>query len=105
MPSKIPTHRPNVPQVSRHRDYDRFARDAEAKAFYDSPEWQSFRRWKLSTDPLCEFCVELDRVTPATLVHHKTPLRDDWTKALDPANAKSSCDSCHSRHHRKSRSA
>ena len=102
MPSKIPTHRPDVPRVNRHRDYDRFARNPEAKAFYDSPGWQAFRRWKLATSPLCEFCLGVDRLTSATLVHHKTPLRDDWSQALDPANAKSACDPCHSRHHRKS---
>jgi 5-methylcytosine-specific restriction protein A len=79
--------------------YDK-ARYTEAEhRFYKSPEWRAARAQYLQDHPLCENCLAQDRVTPATLVHHKQRVRDHPELALDPANFKSLCDACHNPEH------
>ncbi|WP_172838120.1 HNH endonuclease signature motif containing protein [Terriglobus roseus] len=42
-------------------------------------------------------CLDEQRVTPATEVHHIIPIRTDPTKRLDRSNLMSLCKPCHSR--------
>lgn len=49
------------------------ARSAEAAAYrrlYKTARWQRLREAQLSTQPLCEWCLEREIVTEATEVHH-----------------------------------
>ena len=41
---------------------------------YNSREWKQRRAEKLQANPLCERCLEAGYVTPARVVHHKTPI-------------------------------
>jgi 5-methylcytosine-specific restriction protein A len=100
MPSRIPTHKPRLLAApDRHREYDRSARDREAKRFYDSAAWKKLRRWKLATDPLCGRCERASRLAPATVVHHLVERSLAPELALDGSNLESLCAPCHSRHH------
>lgn len=100
MPHRVTTHRStDAPAVNRHREYDRAARDQEAKSFYNSVAWRKLRRLKLVTDPLCEQCRAKEIYVPATIVHHVKPRREQPDLALDLDNLESLCDSCHSRTH------
>lgn len=65
-----------------------------------SKRWVKLRRHQLSLHPLCEMCEREGRLTPATEVHHITPVEDmpeDRQMALmfDPHNLMSLCH----RHH------
>lgn len=96
----VPTHRPaRPPGPSRHRVYDRTARDAESKRFYHSSAWLKARLAKLGRDPLCGRCLEQGRLEQATVVHHRVELRADRSLALDPGNLESLCAACHGRLH------
>lgn len=100
MPRRVVTHRSAPPPgVSRHRDYDRAARDPEAKRFYDSKVWRDLKALKLAIDPICEPCRARSIYVPATVVHHVKPRREYPSLALDLDNLASNCDSCHSRTH------
>lgn len=69
-------------------------------SFYHSTEWQAVRRQVLQRDNyLCQVCKRAGRITPATTVHHITPLRVDYSKRLDPANLETICNACHNKEH------
>jgi len=53
----------------------------------------------LRDHPLCtgRACVENGRVTPATVVDHKTPHRGDMALFWDRSNWQSLCKTCHDR--------
>jgi len=63
--------------------------------FYRSSEWQILRKWILSRHPLCEKCIDNDRITPATELHHKIDIKDDPSKRLDTNNLQPLCKKCH----------
>lgn len=43
---------------------------AEYHKLYDTARWKRFREWFLTQHPLCERCLALEIVEPATVVHH-----------------------------------
>lgn len=48
-------------------------RSAEAAAYrklYKTAKWQRIREYQLSQQPLCERCLTMEIVEPATVVHH-----------------------------------
>jgi 5-methylcytosine-specific restriction enzyme A len=54
--------------ASRH---DR--RSAEAAAYrrlYGTARWKRIREHQLASQPLCEFCLRIEVIEPATIVHH-----------------------------------
>jgi len=63
--------------------------------FYHSKEWHILRSFILQRQPICEICIEKDRLTPATEVHHKIDIELDPGKRLDPNNLQPLCQSCH----------
>lgn len=68
--------------------------------FYHSKEWQAVRRQVLARDSyLCQVCKRAGRITPASTVHHITPVRVDYSKRLDPTNLETICPACHNREH------
>nr|WP_245574390.1 HNH endonuclease signature motif containing protein [Desulfovirgula thermocuniculi] len=52
----------------------------------------------LRRHPLCELCEQEGRITPATIVHHKQPIKHGG-HALDMENLMSVCRECHIRLH------
>jgi 5-methylcytosine-specific restriction enzyme A len=99
MPKRVPTCKPpgGMTNSERHRLYDRTQRDQEMKAFYHSKAWLDFRRWVLSVRPICEECIQADRLTPASHVHHIKPARDHPELRFTASNVQALCHACHSR--------
>lgn len=74
--------------------------DSSNDKFYHSREWQAVRQQVLSRDGyLCQVCKRAGRLTPATTVHHITPVRVDPSKRLDPSNLECICKACHNQEH------
>jgi len=83
-----------------HKHYDQTKRDQRAKIFYNSDAWLAVREEALIRDIyLCQECLRRKKITPADMVHHIVPLRDDWDKGLDLDNLESLCSACHNREH------
>lgn len=91
----------HLPIPSRHRDYDRTARDPEAKRFYSSWAWVTLRLSKLREHPLCEMCEAKGLLVPASIVHHRAERTVSPDLELDWDNLQSLCAPCHSALHAK----
>lgn len=71
--------------------------------YNDTREWRHLygRRWKrvrvrhLAKEPLCRYCLEQKRLTPATVVDHIKEHKGDVSLFWDPANHQSLCDPHH----------
>lgn len=71
----------------RHKEYDKYARDSKAKAFYDGKEWEEQRKRILEEDGIDVYLyMTSGEVKPADTVHHILPLRECWERRLDPNN-------------------
>lgn len=55
--------------------------------------WRKRREAQLRTEPLCRYCAQEGRVTPATVADHVTPHRGD--AALFAGPLQSLCEACH----------
>jgi hypothetical protein len=54
-----------------------------AKRLYSMNSWKvTAKRW-LEAHPLCVYCKERGRITPATEVHHEPDHGGDWGKFWD----------------------
>lgn len=79
----------------------------ERQFIYQRPEWRAVRTEKIKLNPLCERCLESDRITPVQEVHHiqsfmKFDGDERWEKAYDIKNLMSLCQQCHTEiHHAK----
>lgn len=75
----------------------RRAPDARASAWRRGygGAWRRLRAMVLADSPLCAECERDGRVTLATDVHHKTPLREGGENTF--GNLEPLCHSCHSR--------
>ena len=77
------------------REYDRYGRDPELKAFYQGQRWRKVRDMKLQRDPLCEACAQAGRTTVAVLVHHLLPVKEHWEQRYNLDFMVSICHPCH----------
>lgn len=59
-------------------------------------KWQKARLRFLTENPLCCYCQEQGRVTPATVVDHKIPHQGDQDLFWSRDNWQPLCTSCHS---------
>jgi 5-methylcytosine-specific restriction enzyme A len=87
-------------QRSRRNDkeYDKYKRNQQARAFYHSREWERIRQAALARDHyLCQHCLQHNRITRATIVDHIVPIAVDWSRRLDINNLQSLCQACHNR--------
>jgi 5-methylcytosine-specific restriction protein A len=62
---------------------------------YNTKAWRKLRTYKLSLNPLCQYCLP-SRLTAATVVDHVEPISKGGA-VFDLENLKSSCVPCHSR--------
>lgn len=76
-------------------------------SYYSDKIWKNERMFYLQEHPLCEVCLEHDRVSSAEAVHHKIPFsrgkdREHKLKLLrEPKNFMSVCSVCHKGLHQK----
>ena len=61
---------------------------------YSTAAWQRLRADQLAAEPLCAFCLLLDRITPATVADHVKPHRGD-PDAFFTGKLQSLCKHCH----------
>lgn len=61
---------------------------------YNTKLWRSRRADQLQREPLCRFCRQMGRLTPATVADHIIPHRGDL--ALFWGELQSLCAPCHS---------
>ncbi|MBZ4653948.1 MAG: endonuclease [Peptococcaceae bacterium] len=80
--------------------YDKFIRDEKVTMFYKSKAWNRARQQALIRDHyLCQECLKEKQLTRAETVHHKVPIKDDWSLRLVLSNLVSLCSSCHNKIH------
>lgn len=65
------------------------------RRLYGTKRWFQLRARQLREQPLCKFCGDLGRITPAAVVDHKRPHRGDEALFFDPDNLQSLCKPCH----------
>lgn len=74
----------------------RWNNEKDRNLFYQSREWREMREYRLSQNPLCAKCLEINQLTPATEIDHIIPLKIDPSLRLDPNNLQCLCKKCHS---------
>ena len=97
---------PTIKRLHKKKtDYRKHGNNAIVAKIYNSQAWQKLRNAYLLQHPLCEMCLDEDRVTAAEEVHHIKPIltgKDEYemqTIALNPDNLKSLCSKCHHKIH------
>ncbi len=81
------------------------AKDANYIKLINTARWKRVRLKKLQAQPLCECCQDKNKITPATEVHHVTPVETVTTieqmKTLmfEYSNLMSVCHECHKNIH------
>jgi len=63
--------------------------------WYCRSNWLKRQRHQLRVQPLCEFCLQEGRLTPASVADHVEPHGGDYTK-FRLGKLQSLCASCHS---------
>lgn len=66
----------------------------DGRGMYDA-RWQRARAAFLTAFPLCRFCEQLGRTTPATVVDHITPHRGAPDLFWNTRNWQPLCKTCH----------
>lgn len=80
------------------REYNRYTRDEDSKAFYNSTDWRKLSRRQLKREPLCAECLRAGRIQPAEIADHIRPIREGGAR-LDIENLQSLCRACHNKKH------
>jgi 5-methylcytosine-specific restriction endonuclease McrA len=97
MPNAPKQYRPKwAAQASRASAKE--AKQARGGDFYSSKPWRKLRAHKLTSQPLCEWCLEVGLVTAADTVDHRIPRRLRPDLAMDWGNLRSCCGSCHGKY-------
>ena len=63
--------------------------------FYKTAAWRHLSHAMLVQHPICQSCHEKGIIKMANLVDHIVPIREDWSKRLDPNNLQTLCYACH----------
>ena len=103
--SKRPCSQIGCPDLTLERYCDRHKqlysqkynrdRGSAAKRGYDA-EWRRARTAFLMEEPLCRHCLDLKKLTAATVVDHIKPHKGDRGLFWDRKNWQPLCVSCHS---------
>lgn len=67
------------------------------RRLYGLKRWKDLRRWRLSVEPFCRFCLDRGVYTKATVCDHIKPHKGDEDLFFDPENTQSLCKPCHDR--------
>ncbi|OWJ78556.1 HNH endonuclease signature motif containing protein [Haematobacter genomosp. 1] len=62
---------------------------------YNTSRWSKLRLAKLDAAPLCEICIRRDRIEPASVVDHFTPIRQGGSPFPELSGLLSLCERCH----------
>ncbi len=72
-------------------------RDPRIEKLRNSNAWRKAAKAYLARNPICVFCEQYNRLTPAQCVDHIIPWRGDRELFWDSDNWQSLCSSCHGR--------
>jgi hypothetical protein len=73
----------------------RSAAAMQYRLWYRTREWARLRADQLAREPWCEFCLAMERRTPATVADHRRPHRGDARLFFDSGNLQSLCATHH----------
>ena len=62
---------------------------------YTTQRWQCLRRLKLQAHPLCQACLQVGKIEPATAVDHRTPIKRGGDPFPELEQLASLCARCH----------
>ena len=62
---------------------------------YNTVQWRKLRRMVLAEEPLCRYCQEVNRITPAVIADHIKPVKTHPELAFVRDNLQGLCFSCH----------
>jgi 5-methylcytosine-specific restriction enzyme A len=62
---------------------------------YTTQRWQRLRKLKLQADPLCQPCLEVGRIEPATVADHLVAIKAGGQVYPPLGGLMSCCESCH----------
>lgn len=80
----------------RNRLYDRYSRNQQATAFYNSAEWKALRlKVKNNHNGLCCECLKQKILKPGYIADHIIPIGIDWSLRLVESNIQFLCVECH----------
>lgn len=71
------------------------ANDSKLHRLYNNRRWHKLRWMQLSREPLCVYCKDKGRLTPATVADHKVRHHGDEELFFDLKNLQSLCKTCH----------
>jgi 5-methylcytosine-specific restriction protein A len=82
-----------------NKNYDenvRYKKDKRYAEFYQSMDWKRIKKQALVRDHgLCQRCLDNKKIVTADVVHHKVPIKSDWSRRLDINNLVCWCHKCH----------
>lgn len=94
----------NLPK--KKRTYQRHGADRYVHQLYNTQTWRHLREAHLMLHPTCCRCAQQGVTSPATEVHHITPISSAGDNPLamqqlayDPQNLMSLCERCHHEMH------
>lgn len=61
---------PTIVKNRKKSSYQKHGKNKEISKIYNSTQWVNLRKAYLMEHPLCEMCLEDDKITAATEVHH-----------------------------------
>lgn len=73
---------------NRHSYYDKHSRDKTLQKFYKSKEWiklAHYTRQRYNHIDIYQL-YKYNRIVLSEMVHHIIPIKDDWSRRLDPDN-------------------
>lgn len=91
MPKRPPVHKPHAQRSEKQRRAEIDARRGSSSARGYDAVWRKLRKVYLIKNPLCVFCEEEGKLTPATVVDHIVPIAQAPVLRLDPKNLRSLC--------------
>ncbi|WP_294124672.1 HNH endonuclease signature motif containing protein [uncultured Clostridium sp.] len=85
--------------------YQQNRSDSKEQKVYKSATWKRIRAQAISkANGLCEECIKKGKISYYDDVHHKIPIKVDYSKAYDLNNLICLCRSCHIKAHKEIKS-
>lgn len=81
--------------------YQENRKDSQEQKIYKTSKWKRVRSQAIAiANGLCEECIRRGKISYVDDVHHKIPIKVDFSKAYDLNNLICLCRSCHIKAHK-----
>lgn len=98
-----------MPSIFKPKKISNYERHGKAlniyKNVYNTSQWRKLREAYIMEHPLCERCLEENKISPATEVHHVVPISKAQSElqmkelGFNPTNLQALCEKCHDKVH------